>query len=384
MSTQPKIIILGAGIGGIATANVLSKKVGEVARIILIDKQKNHVFPPALLHLMVGERKLQEIQKSLSLLEKKGIEVITDEIIQINHKEKTLKTVNHEFSYDYLVIALGAQMLPENIAGLQTGFNLYSLIDVEKFKVAIEKFTKGKIAIVVGSLPFKCPAAPYEAAFLLDAYFTKKKLRQSIELSVYTPEMLPMPSAGVQIGNAIKDMLQKRTINFYPQVKLQEVLDSTHKLVFSSGEKYDFDLLLFVPPHQGTTVIKESRLGNETGFIPVDKHTLETKYPNVFAIGDANIILLSSGKPLPKAGVFAHAQAEVVADTITCRIKGKKETKTYDGEASCFLETGYEKAGFASGNMYTEPAPVMNMKQASKIWYLSKLKFEKYWLWKWF
>lgn len=384
MSTKPTIVILGAGIGGIAAANALSKKVGKAARIILIDKQKNHVFPPALLHLMVGERKLQDIQKPLSLLKKKGIEVINDEIIQINHKEKTLKTVNHEFSYDYLVIALGAQMRTEGITGLQTGYNLYNLNDMEKLKTVLGKFMKEKIAIVISSLPFKCPAAPYEAAFLLDAYFKKKKLRQNIEISVFTPESLPMPSAGEQIGNAVKDMLQKRTINFYPQVKLQEVLDKTHKLVFSSGEKHDFNLLLYVPPHQGTTIVKEAGLGNESGFIPVDKLTLETKYKNVFAIGDANVILLSSGKPLPKAGVFAHKQAEVVADTIACRIKGKKETKIYDGEVSCFLETGFDKAGFASGNMYTEPVSVMNMKNPSKIWYLSKMKFEKYWLWKWF
>ena len=356
MKTQLTVIILGAGIGGVVTANVLAKKVGKTARIILIDKQKNHVFPPAFLHLMVGERKPQDVQKPLSLLKKKGIEVITDEVTKINHKEKTVKTAHHQFSYNYLVIALGAQMFPENIVGLSTGYNLYSFEDVEKLKVSLEKFTKGKIAIVISSLPFKCPAAPYEAAFLLDAYFAKKNLRQNIELSVFTPELLPMPSAGQHIGNLIKEMLQKRSINFYPQVKLQEVLGKTHKLVFSSREKYDFNLLLFIPPHQGATVIKEAGLGNETGFIPVDKYTLETIYPNVFAIGDANIILLSSGKPLPKAGVFAHAQAEVVADIIVCRIKDKKEAKIYDGKSSCFLETGFDKAGFASGNLYTESA----------------------------
>ncbi len=384
MNTQPTIIILGGGIGGIAASNVLAKKVGKAAKIILIDKQKNHVFPPSFLHLMVGERKPQDIQKPLSLLEKKGIEVIKDEVTKINYKEKTVKTNRHEFSYDYLVIALGAQLLPKNIAGLQNGHNLYSFEEVEKLKVALEKFTEGKIAIVISSLPFKCPAAPYEAAFLLDAYFEKKKLRQKIEISIYTPEILPMPSAGEDIGNEVKDLLQKRTINFYPQVKLQEVLGKTHEIVFFTGEKKNFDLLLYTPPHQGTTVIKTSGLGNETGFIPVDKHTLETNYPNVFAIGDANVILLSSGKPLPKAGVFAHAQAEVVADMIACRIKGTKEKKMYDGKASCFLETGFDKAGFASGNMYTEPNPIMNMKNPSKIWYLSKMKFEKYWLWRWF
>ncbi len=384
MNTQPTIIILGGGIGGIVAANVLAKKVGKVAKIVLIDKQKNHMFPPALLHLMLGERKLQEVLKPLSLLEKKGVEVVSDEVTKINHKEKTVTTKNHQLSYDYLVIALGAQMFPENIVGLRTGYNLYSFEDADKLKTALENFKKGKIAIVISSLPFKCPAAPYEAALLLDAYFTKKKLRQNIELSVFTPEPLPMPSAGAVIGNAIKDMLQSRTINFYPNVGLQEVLEKTHQLVFATGAKYDFDLLLFIPPHQGTTVIKEAGLGNETGFIPVDKHTLETTYPNVFAIGDANVILLSSGKPLPKAGVFAHAQAQVVADIIVSRIKGRKETKKYDGKASCFLETGFGKAGFASGNLYTEPLPLMNMKQPSKIWYLLKMKYEKYWLWKWF
>ncbi len=384
MNTQPTIIILGGGIGGVVAANVLAKKVGKSSKIVLIDKQKNHIFPPALLHLMLGEREPKDIQKPLSRLEKNGVEVISDEVKKINHKEKTVQTRNHKFSYDYLVIALGAQMLPENIAGLNTGYNLYSFEDADKLKTVLENFKKGKIAVVISSLPFKCPAAPYEAAFLLDAYFTKKKLRQNIELSVFTPESLPMPSAGAAIGNEIKDMLNSRTVNFYPNVGLQKVLEKTHQLVFASGAKYDFDLLLFIPPHQGTAVIKEAGLGNETGFIPVDKYTLETTYPNVFAIGDANVILLSSGKPLPKAGVFAHAEAEVVADTIACRIKGKKETKKNDGKASCFLETGFDKAGFASGNLYTEPLPLMNMRKPSKVWYLGKMKLEKYWLWKWF
>ena len=385
MNTQKTILILGGGTGGLVAANELKKKAGKNTRVILIDKNKTHIYAPAFLGLMLGKRRAKKIQKPLSLLERKGMEVVNEKITRIDPANKTVKTQGGDYKYDYLIISLGAELAPEKVPELtQSGYNLYDLKEVERLRDDLKSFAGGKVAIVISSLPFKCPAAPYEAAFLLDEYFQKKGVRDKIEISIFTPETLPMPAAGPENGKVIKAMVEARNIKFNPEVQLLSVDSNTKKLMFEKNRGESFDLLVYVPPHQGPKVIKESGIGNEMGGVPVNKKTLKTKYENVFAIGDIAAIALVSGKPLPKAGVFAHFESEIVVENIISEIKGLPAKKEYDGRALCFLEMGFGKAGFASGNFYAEPSPVVKMKRPARIWYWGKILFEKYWLWKWF
>ena len=385
MNLQKTIIILGGGTGGLVAANKLKKKAGKNARVILIDKSQNHIYAPSFLWLMLGKRRAEKIQKPLSLLKRKGVEVVNGEVVRIDPANKVVRTRSSDYKYDYLIISLGAELAPEKISGLaQSGYNLYELREVERLRDDLKNFQGGKIAIAISSLPFKCPAAPYEAAFLLDEYFQKKGIRDKTEISIFTPEMLPMPAAGPENGEAIKAMVEARNIKFNPEVQLVSVDQNTKKLIFEKNKEEDFNLLVYVPSHQGPKVIKDSEIGNEMGWIPVDKKTLKTKYENVFAIGDIAAITLVSGKPLSKAGVFAHFEAEVVVENIISEIKGLPVKKEYDGHAFCFLELGFGKAGFASGNFYADPAPIVKMKRPGRIWHLGKILFEKYWLWKWF
>lgn len=382
---QKTIIILGGGTGGLVAANELKKKAGKSARVILIDKSKTHIYAPAFLYLMLDKRRTAKIQKRLSLLKRKGIEVVNEKITRIDPTNKTVRTQGGEYKYDYLIISLGAELAPEKIKGLaQSGYNLYELRGVERLRDDLKNFAGGKVAIVIASLPFKCPAAPYEAAFLLDEYFQKKGIRDKTEISIFTPEALPMPATGFENGKVIKAMVEKRNIKFNPEVQLVSVDPNTKKLTFEKGVEQDFDLLVVVPPHQGPKVIRDSSIGNEMGWIPVDKRTLKTKYENVFAIGDITAITLVSGKLLSKAGVFAHFEAEVVVENIISEMKGLPAKKEYNGRAFCFLELGFGKAGFAGGNFYAEPTPIIKMKRPGRLWYWGKLLFEKYWLWKWF
>jgi sulfide:quinone oxidoreductase len=385
MNPQKTIVILGGGMGGLVSANLLAKKIGGLAEIILIDKNENHIFQPSFLWVLFGKRAAREIQKPLSILKQKGIEFVQDEAVKINPEKKFIETKNRSFYYDYLIISLGAELAPEKIPGMaQRGYNLYELKEIEKLRDDLKNFQGGKIAVVIASLPFKCPAAPYEAAFLLDEYFEKRGLRNKIEIGIFTPESLPMPSAGPEIGKAIKAMLEARNIGFYAEHQILSVNAGAKKLEFKDKEAADFDWLIYVPPHQGAKVIRDSDLGEGAGWIPVDAKTLRTKYEDIFAIGDAALVALSSGKPLPKAGVFAHFEAEVAAENIASKIKGRLPAKEYNGWASCFLETGYGKAGFASGNFYAKPTPAIKMKQPGRIWHWTKILLEKYWLWKWF
>ena len=385
MADQKTIIILGGGMGGLVAANELKKKAGDNARIVLIDKSQTHVYAPAFLYLMLGKRKSDKIQKPLSLLRRKGIEFINEEIINIDPESKLVKTKNQTLPYDYLIVSLGAELAPEKIPGMaESGYNLYTLKGAEKLRDDLKNFAGGKVAVVISSLPFKCPAAPYEAAFLLDEYFQKKGIRGRTDINIFTPEVLPMPAAGPDIGKAVAGMLAERKIGFTPDTKLTSVDPQKKELQFENGETANFDLLIFIPPHQGPKAVRDSGLGNEAGWITVDKRTLRTKYDKVFAIGDVIAATIASGKPRPKAGVFAHREAEVVAENITRELKELPADREYDGRASCFLETGFGRAGFANGNFYAEPVPIVKMKQPGRLWHMGKILFEKYWLLKWF
>jgi len=380
-----QILILGGGIGGLVVANKLRKKLGKEHKIMLIDKNDKHIYAPSFLWVIEGKRNAEKIQKPLEFLKRRGISFVNEKVVKIEPEKNIVRTNENNFSYDYLIISLGAELVPENIKGLsQAGYNLYQIEEVERLREDLKEFKGGKVAVVISSLPFKCPAAPYEAAFLLDEYFYKRGMRSKTDIMVYTPETLPMPSAGPENGKIIKSMLESRNINFIPEVQLVSVDSDKKELKFKEGKIVNYDMLIFVPPHQGPRVIKDSKLGNESGWIPVNKYTLKTKYNNVFAIGDVSSITLDSGKPLSKAGVFAHLEAEVVAENIVAEINGLNPNKKYDGQAYCFLELGYGKSGFAGGNFYSKPVPMIKMRRPGRLWHWGKILLEKYWFWRYF
>jgi len=380
-----QILILGGGIGGLVVANKLRKKLGKEHKIILIDKNVKHIYAPSFLWVMEGKRNAEKVQKPLEFLKRRGISFVNEKVVKIEPEKKIVRTNKNNFNYDYLIISLGAELVPGNIKGLsKAGYNLYQIEEVERLREDLKEFKGGKVAVVISSLPFKCPAAPYEAAFLLDEYFSKKGIRGKTKINIFTPEILPMPAAGAENGKIIKSMLESRNINFTPEVQLVSVDSDKKELKFKEGKVVNYDMLIFVPPHQGPRVIKDSKLGNEAGWIPVDKNTLKTKYDNVFAIGDVASITLDSGKPLSKAGVFAHLEAEVVAGNIAAGINGLAPNKKYDGQAYCFLELGYGKAGFAGGNFYSKPAPMIKMRRPRRAWHWGKILLEKYWFWRYF
>ena len=384
-SHQPTILILGGGVGGVVAARTLQVRAGGRARIVVIDKSPLHVYAPGFLHLMLAKRAGESLTRPLQRLARKGVEVVQEEVVKIEPEQRTVLTTAREHFFDYLVIALGAEFAVERILGLkENGFNLYERRSVERLRDALGAFSGGKLAIVITALPFKCPAAPYEAAFLLDEYFQNKKLRHRTEIHIYTPELLPLPAAGTDIGRRVREMLKAGHIEFHPETILQSVDAGKKELVLNGGPPAPFDLLVYVPPHQGPKAVRASGMGNEAGYLPVDRATLQTKYDRIYAIGDCTFIPFVTGKPLPKAGVFAHFEAEVVARNIAAELRGEKPRAVYDGRAYCFLETGWRKAGFASGNFYADPAPKVTMRAPSRFLYMGKQLFEKYWWWKWF
>ncbi|TAK10426.1 MAG: NAD(P)/FAD-dependent oxidoreductase [Candidatus Manganitrophaceae bacterium] len=378
------ILILGGGIGGQVAANLLRRKIARDHRVILIDRKGGYVFSPSLLWLIVGKRKLDQISRSLESLTQKGIEVVQAEVTRIDTSARAVLAGGRTFSYDYLIISLGADLAPETVPGLRTAHLFYEPSGAERLWKTARAFSGGRVAILIAATPFKCPAAPYEAAMLLNDYWRKLGLKKKFEISIYTPEPLPMPVAGPVVGNAVKEMVEGREIGFHPMMKIASVDAKTNELLFENGRRVGYDLLIAIPPHRAPQVIRDSGLAGESGWIPVDPSTLKTRYEGVYAIGDTTTIMLPVGKPLPKAGVFAHHQAEVVAKNIAAEIVGDKASEVFDGEGYCFLEMGAGRAGFAGGNFYTAPEPLIKLRKPGYHWHLGKVLFERWWLKHWF
>jgi sulfide:quinone oxidoreductase len=259
--------------------------------------------------------------------------VVQGEVEGIDLKAQRVGTSTGELLYDYLVIALGADAVPEAMPGLaEVAHNVYNLRGAEKLRDAIREFESGRVAVVIASLPFKCPAAPYEAAMLMEAAFTQRGIRSRVELNVYTPETLPMPVAGPVMGQQVKGLVESKGIGFHPQLKLASADPERKTLKFENGREEQFDLLLAIPPHRPPRAIRETGITNEAGWIPVDKWSMETPVENVYALGDVTAIKLPNGLMLPKAGVFAHAQAEAVAERLAARLKGTTSGARFKGD----------------------------------------------------
>jgi sulfide:quinone oxidoreductase len=378
-SDAKTVLILGGGVGGIVAARALRRRLGRRHRVVLIDREPRHLYAPSLLWLMVGQRAPASIQRPLEGLARKGIEVRIGEIEHIDPAARTVTVSGQTLEGDFIVLALGAELAPELVPGLgEAGHDFYTLAGAETFRDALESFRQGRIVVLTSAPLYKCPAAPYEAAFLVEDYLRKRGLREAVSVDVYAAEPAPMGVAGPEVSGAVKDMLASRRIPYHPEHQIRS-LDGG-RLSFTNGTTADFDLLAYVPPHRAPRVVRESALVSATGWVTVDRHTLETLFPGVFAIGDVVSIPLALGKPLPKAGVFAHAEAEVVARRIAHAISGRGEPDRFDGHGACFIEAGAGRAGFGAGDFYAEPKPVIKLHPPGRRWHLAKVLFEKSWL----
>lgn len=378
---------MGGGIGGLVAANELRRRLPRRNKVVLVEKNSAHAFAPSFLWLMTGTRGPQQIITPLGRLVRKGVEVIHAEAVAMDILHRRIVTEKQTLDYDYLIVALGAELAPELIPGLAgAACSFYTFEDALKLRDALDHFKGGNISIVVSSTPYKCPAAPHEAAMLIADFFQRRGLRGRVDIHLYTPESQPMPVAGPQLGEMVKQMLLSKGIGFHPLHKLASVDSPSHELVFEGKERAVYDLLIAIPPHRGLRVAREAGLTNDAGWIPVERSTLKTKFENVYAIGDiAAIGIPGRWKPevpltLPKAGIFAHIQAEVVAHRIADEINGNPPKDEFSGRGYCMLEAGEGLAGFASGDFFAEPSPQVSLHKIGKVWHLGKVLFEQWWL----
>jgi sulfide:quinone oxidoreductase len=376
------VLILGGGVGGVATANRLRKRLDRRHRVILVNREPDFTFAASLLWVMTGSRRPGQIQRPLSRLERRGIEVVIGDVEAIDPEACTARVAGRELRADHLVIALGADFATDAVPGLAaSGLTYATLPGAIELAGRLPVITSGRVLVVTAAPLYRCPAAPYEAALLIDAGLRARGVRNRVELIIHAAEPAPMGVAGPNASARVKQLLVERAIPYTPSHQIAAAEAGVAH--FADGAEVTADLIVYMPGITPPAVIADSALAGPAGWIEVDRHTLATAFPGVYAIGDNTAIPLTIGKPLPRAGVFAHAQAEVVADRIADAINGKLATAEFDGHGGCFIETGNGRAGWGSGNFYADPAPAVAMKPPARRHHWAKVLFELRVIWRW-
>ena len=397
MSEVKRILILGAGFGGLTAANFLQKNLSSLSesveyQISIIDQKDYFMMGLVNLWILSGIRTLEDSKIDLNRLEKRGIRYLNNKITRIDLASKTVNITGSstpKIKYDYLIIALGTEYAVEEVNGFleNEGFNLYDPEQVPKLRERILSLKKGRIAICIASIPYKCPPAPYEASLLINDILVKNGTRDSIDIDIYTPTPISLPVAGVKVSKDVINLLSNNHVNFHPLHKIQTVLDM-EKIEFENGSSVDYDLLILIPPHKVPEIVRNSGLFSQgENWINVDKFSLKTDYENVFAIGDVTEIKVNENVAIPKAGVFAEAQAKVVGQQIVDDIvndKNKQSSPRFDGKGFCFMEVGNDKAGYVAVDLYHEHGPATLLEPPSEESYKKKLDFERSKLNEWF
>jgi sulfide:quinone oxidoreductase len=332
----------------------------------------------ANLWLMTGERaEPQAGERRLEALTRQGIEVVQAEIQAIEPATMSVETGAGILKGDYLLISLGAEKTPASLPGFaEAALNLYASDGALHIRDALESFRGGRIVVLITRTPFSCPAAPYEAALLIDSALRTRGIRDTSDLSIYTPEDLPMPVAGVHVGEALVEILEARGISFHAERIAMKVDPQKRRVLFELDDA-PFDLLIGVPPHKAPAIVSECGLTDASGWIPVDPMTLQTRYPGVFAIGDVTAVRLSNGMFLPKAGVFADAQARVVTQIIASEIEGGAGNPLYDGKGFCYIEVGEGRAAYGGGSFYGLSGPSVSLEPPSERFLREKQDLER-------
>ena len=385
------VIVLGDGTGGVLTANLLARKARKKdlqINIKVIGNSPVHTYQPGMLFLPFqtnGYRTLADIQRNTADFIGSGVNYLVENIETLDTETRTVTTDKGTHSYDWIILCLGCRTVIDETPGLEDFWGkkvhgFYTPDSAMRLARALEEFQGGDLVVDVAEMPIKCPVAPVEFACLVDEYLHRRGLRSKTRLTLVTP--LTGAFTKPVCNDALMGMLVDKDINVVPNASLGEVTENY--MACPDGQQIPYDLMVTIPPHEGSDVIEDAGLGDGVGFGLTDKLTLKSrKAERVFLLGD------NTNVPTSKAGSVAHFQADVVVHNLLREIEGLAAEPLADGHTNCFIETGYNKAILIDFNYDTQPVPgtfplpflgPMSLLKESYLNHLGKLAF-KYIYW---
>jgi len=351
-----KIVILGSGAGGTMVANNLRKKLSPKQwDITIIDKDEIHHYQPGWLFIPFNVYTPGDCQKPKREFIPEGVNYVMDEVVGLDKGSRTVEGKKGKYDYDWLVIASGCTIVPEEVEGMQADYynnihDFYTLEGAVKLREKMKYFNKGRVVVNIAELPYKCPVAPLEFIFMADWFFDVKGARKDVEIELVTPMAgaFSKPIASSILG----EIAMRKNIKVSPNFDIAKVNPEEKTIESHKGEKVDYDLLVAIPPNFGAKFLEGSGLEDPLRFVETDNFTLKAKNAdNIYVIGDATNV------PASKAGAVAHYESETVVDNIIFEIDGQPAKGTFDGHATCFICSGYEKAFLIDFNYEYEPLP---------------------------
>jgi sulfide:quinone oxidoreductase len=352
------LLILGAGTAGTMAANRLSRLLDlSEWKITLVDQDKTHYYQPGYLFIPFGVYTKNDVIKPKRDFVPPGVELVMSAIEAIEPAQNTVRLANGEtLPYDYLIIATGADIHPEQTPGLgedEWGKSIHTFYSFEGAQALFKQFKDwkgGRLVVNVVENPIKCPVAPLEFLMLADWFFHERGMRDKVELIYATP--LPGAFTKPKASKMLGHLLEEKGIQVVPEFMVEHVEPDAKKLVSYDEQEVPYDVLVSVPLNMGADVVAKAGLGNELNFVPVNKHTfLSDQYPNVFALGDAAAV------PASKAGSVAHFAIETFGENFVRYTEGQELLPVFDGHANCFIESGFGKGLLIDFNYDTEPLP---------------------------
>ncbi len=372
-----RIVVLGAGFGGLELTTLLSDEFGDEIEIVLIDKGDGFVFGFSKLDVMFGRALPEQVRHLYADIVKPGVRFVQSTVLRIEPKTKVVVTEAGTFEADILVVALGADLHPDATPGLvEVGHEFYTVAGAFALRYVLAKFGGGRVVIGLAGTPFKCPPAPSETALLVHDFLSDRGLRDQSEITLVMPLGVPIPPSP-EASAALLSAFAERGITWMPELLVRELVPARKVAVLSNDEELPFDLYLGVPVHRAPLVVTESGLTVD-GWIPVNPLTLETSFPGVYAVGDVTSV------GTPKAGVFAEGQAIVVAGEISAHIRGQSGAPTYDGRGICYLEFGHDQIAKVDVTFLAGERPHGGLEGPSALLAADKVEFGQTRVRRWF
>lgn len=351
-----RVVILGAGAGGTMVAANLRKKLNDSEwEIIIIDKDEQHHYQPGWLFIPFGVYTPEDCVKLKRDFIPSGVDFVLDSIVKIEPDKRRVETKLGQYDYDWLVIATGCRIMPEQVEGMIDAwhsdiYDFYTIEGAVELRKKLKYFNSGRVVLNIAELPFKCPVAPLEFIFMADWFFTINGVRDKVEIELVTPlaDVFTKPMA----SKALAALAAKKNIKVTPNFDIAQVNAKEKTIESYKKQRVPYDLLVAIPPNFGDKLIEDSGMGDPMCYVETDPYTLKAKnYERIYVVGDATNV------PTSKAGAVAHYESETVAENLVREIDGHEPRPTFDGHATCFIVSGFENAVLIDFNYEIEPLP---------------------------